>query len=126
MRYPVNGNSRLTLERALEEAGDDGDVVVLHVNLYQTGQKVSRGDLRREVEPHLDGKTADVYYAVRRGFMVEEAILEEAVNSDVDVVVVGKTRAGRLRRAIRRLMGNDPEIEDFLSDHFDARIEVVG
>ncbi len=123
VRYPLNGHSRETLEHAVEMADGDDEFVVLHVNLYQSSNDVSRRDLRRQVQNAVG--EIDATYVVRKGFVVEESILEEALNSDVDVVVVGRNRSGKLRRAMRRMVGNDPRIEEFLDRNFDARIEVV-
>ena len=123
VRYPLNGHSRETLEHAVEMAEEDDDFVVLHVDLYQASNGVSRRELRRQVQNAVG--EIDAAYVVRKGFVVEESILEEAVSSDVDVVVIGKNRSGKLRRAMRRMVGNDPRIEEFLGRNFDARIEVV-
>ncbi len=129
VRYPLTKNSRRTVERALElkqeEETDDGEVelVVLHVNLFQENGKVSRKELRGEVERSLDMNGAS--YVVRRGFLVEETILNEAANQGADVIVIGRTRSGKLRRALRRLIDNDPDIEGFLRKNLDVRLEVV-
>lgn len=123
VRYPLNGHSRETLEHAVEMSGEDDHFLVLHVDLYQTKNGVSRRDLRRQVQNSVGD--IDASYVVRQGFVVEESILEEAVTSDVDVVVIGKNRSGKLRRAMRRMVGNDPRIEEFLDRNFEARIEVV-
>ena len=132
VRYPLTKNSRSTVERALElrrEAEHENDaevpeLVLLHVDLFQNEGDVSRNQLRREVEREF--KTGDASYVVRKGFLVEEAILDEAARQDADTIVVGRTRSGKLRRALRRLVGNDPDIEKFLRKNLDVRIEVVG
>ena len=131
VRYPLTENSRTTIECALElkeneEAKEDtgeADLIVLHVDLFQDGGDVSREDLRREVEREFS--VVDVAYAVREGFIVEEAILDEAANQGVDVIVVGKSRSGKLRRVLRRLIQSDPDIEAFLRENLDVRLEVA-
>lgn len=132
VRYPLTKNSRSTVERALElkqeaERENDGEpsqLVFLHVDLFQNEGEVSRKQLRREVEREFE--TGEVSYVVRRGFLVEETILDEAANREVDVIVIGRTRSGKLRRALRRLIGNDPAIEEYLRKNLDVHIEVVG
>jgi nucleotide-binding universal stress UspA family protein len=127
VRYPLTENSRRTVERALElrrEEDEDVDIVFLHVNLFQNERKATRRELRREIEDEFGVSNAS--YAVRKGFLVEEAILEEAASQEADVIVIGRTRSGRLRRALRRLMRNDPDIENFLRENLDVRIEVAG
>jgi nucleotide-binding universal stress UspA family protein len=125
VRYPLTGNSRGTVERALElRSEEDGvDLVFLHVNLFQNERRATRRELRREIEGEFG--VTDASYAVRKGFLVEEAILEEAANQGADVIVIGRTRSGRLRRALRRLIRNDPDVENFLRDNLDVRIEVA-
>ena len=127
VRYPLTANSRRTVERALklaEEEDENVNLVFLHVNLFQNEQKATRRQLRDEIESEFD--TPNASYAVRRGFLVEETILEEAANQDADVIVIGRSRSGRLRKALRRLMRNDPDIESFLRENLDVRIEVAG
>ncbi|MFW5984482.1 MAG: universal stress protein [Halobacteria archaeon] len=126
VRYPLTDNSRRTVERALEirrEEDEDVDLIILHVNLFQNERKATRRELRREIDNKFDISNAS--YTVRKGFLVEEAILEEAANRGVDLIVIGRTRSGRLRKALRRLMRNDPDVENFLRQNLDVRIEVA-
>lgn len=127
VRHPLTGNSRTTVENAIrlrEEAEEEADLIFLHVDLFQNEGSVSRKQLREEVESEFE--TGRASYVVRRGFIVEETILDEAANRDADVIVIGRTRSGKLRRALRRLVGNDPDIEEFLRENLDVRLEVVG
>jgi len=125
VRYPLTRNSRRTLERALEMRDEnDAKVVVLHVNLIQERKKASRSELRDEVlseYPELN----DASFVVRRGFLIEESIVDEVASQDADAVVIGSTRAGVLRRTFRRLIGNEPNIERFLRQNLDVTTIVV-
>lgn len=124
VRYPLDDRSRGTLERAVAIAGErDDELVVLHVDLFQDSKDVSRTALANAV----DELVADVptTYVVRQGFLVERSILEEAANQGVDTIVIGRTGVGRLRRTMRRLIGNDPDIEGFLRENLDVEIEVA-
>lgn len=126
VRYPLTPDSRATAEAALklvQDEPDDAELVFMHVNLFQDEKKVTWKELRRTVERNFDVGNAS--YVIRKGFLVEETILEEAADQDADVIVIGRTRAGRLRRALRRLIGNDPNVENFLRQNLDVRIEVV-
>lgn len=127
IRYPLTKNSRKTLERAAEIKREEAsetpvEVHVLHVDLIQDSKEVRRKDLCKEVESEFD---FDATYVVRRGFLVEETILEEAGRKGVSMVLIGKTRSGRLRRVLDRLINNNPDIERFLRDNLDVTIEVV-
>jgi len=130
VRYPLTQNSRSTIECALElkrkeeeEGAGTVELVFLHVDLFQHEGGVSRNDLRREIKREFDA--SDASYVVREGFIVEETILDEAANKEVDVIVVGKNRSGKLRRTLRRLVRNDPDIENYLRKNLDVRLEVA-
>lgn len=124
VRFPLAEHSDDTLRRAVAMAEADGDeLVVLHVDLFQDPKHVTRGDLEHAVGDVVDG--LDATYVVREAFLVEQAILEEAANQGADTIVIGASEVGRLRRTVRRLSGNDPDIEGYLRAHLDVAIEVV-
>ena len=121
VRYPLSEHSERTLRRAVQAADErDADLTVLHVNLFQNGRKVTRTDLKRAVEERL-GELINTRYVVRRGFLVEETILEEVAAEGADIVVIGHKQAGRWRRMINSLT-NDPDIETFLRDRLDCEV----
>ncbi|MFB6156959.1 MAG: universal stress protein [Haloferacaceae archaeon] len=124
VRYPLSRHSRATLAEAVDIAAKrDADLAVLHVDLYQEGRDVSRADLKRAVEREF-GRLDRVRYVVRRGFLVEEAILEEVVETGADVVVIGHKQAGRWRRALRRIL-DEPDVEAFLRERLDSTVVTV-
>lgn len=125
VRFPLTRHSRATLEAAIEEAeARDGELNVLHVNLYQSGRTVTRSALRRAVEREF-GRLPNARYVVRRGFLVEETILTEVAATGADVVVIGHKQAGRWRRMVRTLV-DDPDIESYLRDGLDIEVITVG
>ncbi|MFB6303645.1 MAG: universal stress protein [Haloferacaceae archaeon] len=124
VRYPLSRHSRATLAEAVDIAADrDADLTVLHVSLYQDGRDVSRADLKRAVEREF-GAIDRARYVVRRGFIVEETILEEVAETDADVVVIGHKQAGRWRRMLRRIL-DEPDVEAFLREHLDSTVVTV-
>ncbi|MFB6282405.1 MAG: universal stress protein [Halobacteria archaeon] len=123
VRFPLNRNSRHTLESALEKKQEDDSLAVLHIDLFQKKRNVSERQLKEVVESEFG--TCDVSYRVKEGFLVEQSILEEAANTDTDVIYIGESQKGRFRKAVRKLIGNDPNIKEFLRKNIDARIEVV-
>lgn len=121
VRYPLSRHSRATLERAIEVAEEhDADLTVLHVNLYQNDDNVSRTELKNAVERGF-GRLPRTRYVVRPGFLVEETILDEVAEEDADYVVIGRKQAGRWRRMVRRLI-DDPDIEGFLRRELDCEV----
>lgn len=124
VRFPLSRHSRATLEEAAHIAGErEAELIVLHVNLYQNGKRVTRGDLRDAVEAAI-GRIDNARYLVDRGFLVEEKILEEVAAEVPDVVVIGHKQLGRLRQAVHKLV-NDPDIATYLEDHIDCELVIV-
>jgi nucleotide-binding universal stress UspA family protein len=125
VRYPLSEHSERTLRAAIEVATErEADVTVLHVNPYQSGRKVSRTDLKQAVEQSI-GVLEDARYLVRRGFLVEETVLEEVVAEDADVVVIGHKQASRWRRMVESLL-DDPDVESYLKQNLDVSVVTAG
>ena len=124
VRFPPSSHSEATLREAVRVAEERGaDLTVLHVDLYQNSGGVSRSDLKRAVENRI-GKVDRARYVVRRGFLVEETILEEIVAEKADVVVIGSKQAGRWRRMVQKLL-SDPDIDAFLRSELDCTVITV-
>ena len=125
VRFPPSSHSEATLREAVRVAEErDADLTILHVDLYQNSGHVSRSNLKREVEKRI-GRIDRARYVVRRGFLVEETILEEIVAEDADVVVIGSKQAGRWRRMVQKLL-SDPDIDAFLRSELDCTVITVG
>jgi nucleotide-binding universal stress UspA family protein len=124
VRFPPSSHSAATLREAARVAEErDADLTVLHVDLFQRSGGVSRSDLKRAVEERI-GRLDRVRYVVRRGFLVEETILEEIVAEGADVVVIGSKQAGRWRRMVQKLL-SDPDIDEFLRGQLDCTVITV-
>lgn len=124
VRYPLSSNSEQTLKTAIKTANEtDAELTILHVDLFQNSKQVTRTDLKKAVEARF-GTLANARYVVRRGFLVEETILDEIAAERADMVVIGKKQVGRLRTAISRIIG-DPDIESFLRKKLDCEIVTV-
>lgn len=124
VRYPLSKHSIHTLEEAIEIAEvRDADLTVLHVDLFQNSHNVSRAELKRAVEAEF-GKLDRTRYAVRRGFLVEETIMEEVAAEGADVVVIGSKQAGRWRQMLNRLL-ESPDVGSFLDEQLDCTVITV-
>jgi len=124
VRFPPSSHSAATLSEAASVAEErDADLTILHVDLYQRSGGVSRSDLKRAVEERI-GRLDRARYVVRRGFLVEETILEEVVAEGADVVVIGSKQAGRWRRMVQKLL-SDPDIDSFLRGELDCTVITV-
>lgn len=125
IRYPLTDESSRTLAVAGRVAEDAQPAVirVLHVNLMQFNEDIQTVELTRAISSVLDGVEASV--TTRRGFLLEEVILEEAEGTDADVIVVGSDRGPRWRRFLRRVVGNEPRIGAYLHEHTPRGTDVV-
>lgn len=124
VRYPLTENSKATLAEAIQVAEDTAaELTVLHVNLYQNGHAVTRGQLKSAVEREF-GHIPRTRYVVRSGLLVEETILDEVASQEADVVVIGRKQVSRWRQMVRRLV-DDPDIERFLRQELDCDVVTV-
>lgn len=124
VRYPLSRHSKATLEEAVRIADErDADLTVLHVDLYQENRGVTRAELKAAVEREF-GSLDRTRFVVRKGFLVEETILEEVAAEGADVVVIGTKQASRWRRMLQRFL-DDPDIETFLREKLDATVITV-
>ena len=124
VRFPPSSHSEATLREAVSVAeARAADLTILHVDLYQNSGGVSRRDLKRAVEERL-GRLDRARYVIRRGFLVEETILEEVVAEGADVVVIGSKQAGRWRRMVQKLL-SDPDIDAYLRNELDCTVITV-
>ncbi|RLM57416.1 universal stress protein [Halobellus sp. Atlit-31R] len=124
VRYPLSKHSRATLSEAIRIADErDAELTILHVDLYQESRGVTRAELKRAVESAF-GPLERTRYVVRRGFLVEETILEEIAADEADVVVLGSKQASRWRKMLRRFL-DDPDIEAYLREKLECTVITV-
>lgn len=125
IRYPLTDASARTLDEAARRAAaePDAQLLVLHVDPLQGNAKTRASDLYHAVASHVGGVDTEVL--TRRGFFVEEVILEEAEANRADVVVVGADQSATWRRLLRRLLRNDPAIGSYLRAETDEETAVV-
>lgn len=124
VRYPLSKHSKATLREAVRIAEErEADLTVLHVDLFQDSRGVSRADLKRAVEREV-GELDRVRYVVRKGFLVEETIMDEVAAERADVVVIGSKQASRWRRMLNNLL-ESPDVGSYLDDQLDCTVITV-
>lgn len=125
IRYPLTDRSARTLAAAGRLADDHApaDLIVLHVNLFQADDDTKSAEIARAISSTLDDVTATVI--TRRGFLVEKVILEEANQTDADIVVVGTNQQSTWRHVLRRLLQDDPDIGSFLHENATEDTEIM-
>lgn len=125
IRYPLTAASARTLREAgrIAREREPAELLAIHVDLFQHNGDTGKRELSRAVAAVLDD--VEVGVITRRGFFVEEVLLEEAQALEADVIVVGASRRARWRRLIRRLLGNDPAVGTYLRQETPDDVEVV-
>jgi nucleotide-binding universal stress UspA family protein len=124
VRYPLTAHSKATLREAIRISTDrGGELSVLHVDLYQDSNHVSRTELKKAVEREF-GELQQARYVVRRGFLVEETILEEIAAEKADIVVIGSGQASQWKRMVQKLL-SDPDIGSYLREKLDCTVITV-
>lgn len=117
IRYPLTDASSQTLGAAGRLAQDHAPayIRVLHVNLYQNGDHTQTRELAHAISSTLDDVEASV--TTRQGFLVEEVILEEALEIGADIIVTGADQRALWRKFLSRVFGTTPAISTYLSDN---------
>lgn len=125
IRYPLTKASTQTLTFANNLLGleDKGEIYVLHVNLFQNGDRTRRKDIQQAISPLFEDHTPNVI--TRSGFFVEETISTEATEIGADIIIVGRSQKPKWRRLISALIGNEPAVEAHLREQTNATVEVV-
>lgn len=125
IRYPITdyGSRTLTAAKQLAQKHAPADLLVLHVNLFQNNENIQIDEITRAIAPILNGTESSVI--IRRGFLVEEIILEEATRFDADIIVIGKNQKAVWRRVLSQLTGNELAVTSFLQENVNDQIDVV-
>lgn len=124
IRYPLTAESARTLDEAGRIArADDAEVVAIHIDRFQHDEATGTTELTHAIAAVLGDVEAAAI--TRRGFFVEELLLEEAEARDVDVIVVGASQTPWWRRLLRRLLGDDPAVGTYLRQRTADGVEVV-
>lgn len=125
VRYPLTDHSKATLREAIRISTErEAELSIFHVDLYHDSNNVTRTELKKAVEREF-GELDQARYVVRRGFLVEETILEEVVAENADVVIIGSNQVGQWRRMVRKLL-SDPDIGSYLKQKLDCTVITVG
>lgn len=124
VRYPLTERSRRTLREGRRLAKDrDGQLIVLHINLYQKSHRTTPSDLKSAIEDEF-GYMPRTRYAVRDGFILEETLTQEVLAENPDVVVVGASRGGIIGW-LRHYILSEPNLLAHLEQNLDCEIVTV-
>lgn len=125
IRVPLTDRNKRALERALALIEDDpmASLTILHLNSIPSNEHLTRRDLRTAIEEEYGTIRAD--YVIRDGFLVEEAILEEANRDEITHVVISEARQKKWVDSLLELLDVSVDIEAFLRANLDTKLVVV-
>jgi len=125
VRFPLIDRNKRALKHALSLIEDDpmASVTILHLNSLPADEHVTRRDLRTAVEREFGAVRAD--YVIRDGFLVEEAILEEANRDEITHVVISEARRKTWVDSLLELLDVSVDIESYLRSNLDIELVVV-
>jgi len=88
VRYPLTDPNKRAIRRGMElvDGIDDSELLIFSLNEVQNKQRQSRQSLREAVEAEFGGIKAN--YLVRDGFLIEEAIIEAAIELEMDYILL--------------------------------------
>ena len=86
-------------------------------------ESVTKKELRKTVQAEFG--TISANYIVRDGFLVEEAILDEAIRLDVDHVVLSERRYAAWQQRLRDILDIGVDIEAIVEEHLDVEFHLV-
>jgi hypothetical protein len=125
VRYPLTDYNRNAIQKGLDLTKDESnpELVILHVNQLHKHENVTQSELRKTVQAEFGMISAN--YIVRDSFLVEEAILDEAIRLDVDHVVLSERRYAAWQQRLRDILDIGVDLESFVDEHLDAEIHIV-
>ena len=125
VRHPLTEYNRNAIEKGLDIIKEESnpELVILHVNQLHKHENVTQSELRKTVQAEFGVISAN--YIVRDGFLVEEAILDEAIRLDVGHVVLSERRYAAWQQRLRDILDIGVDLESFINEHLDAEIHIV-
>lgn len=125
VRYPLTDRNRSAINKGRELLADalDPELLLLHINRLQKGEHVTRSDLRTAIEAEFGALPAT--YLVRDAFLYEEAVLNEALNHDVDHIVLSERRYSAWQQLVRETLDIDVDLETFLDAQLETTIHII-
>lgn len=127
VRYPLNDHNRSAINKGRELLEDDPnpdpELLIVHVNRLQKDEHVTRNDLRTAVEAEFGQLPAN--YIVRNSFLYEEAVLNEALNHNVDHIVLSERRYSTWQRLLREALDIGVDLKTFLDDQLETEIHII-
>ncbi|ELZ19668.1 hypothetical protein C475_22024 [Halosimplex carlsbadense 2-9-1] len=125
VQYPLTETNKQAIQRGIDLVEDDdvSELLIFHMNEVQTDRRINRQSLRDAVETSFDGLTAS--YVVRDGFVAEEALIEAAIQFDMDYIVLSKYRRDRWKRLLEEVLNLDQDPQQLLHERTGITVEVI-
>lgn len=125
VQYPLTNVNKRAIQRGIELVNglDDSELLLFHLNEVQKDRRITRQSLRESVESTFDG--LDASYVVRDGLLIEEAIIEAAIQLEMDYIILSKSRRDRWKRLLEAILDVKQNPEQFIEDNTGIKVEVI-
>lgn len=125
VQHPLTEANRQAIRRGQKLTGgrEGTELLILHLNQIFENFRVNREDLRNSVESALGD--VDANYVIRDGFFIEEAIIEIAIEFEMDLIILSEQRRNRWQRLLRVLFDIERDPEEVIKEATGIEVSVV-
>lgn len=125
VQYPLTKTDKRAIQRGwdLVEGREDTELVIFHLDQVLNDRRISRQELRTAVESV--GSDIEANYVVREGIVAEEAIIEIAVEYEMDRIILSPQRRKRWQRLLRGLPGIEQDLEQVIVKGIGIEVEII-
>ncbi|MFC6838276.1 hypothetical protein [Halomarina ordinaria] len=125
VQYPLTETNRRAIRRGqdLTDGREGTELLIFHLNQVLEDRRVSRKELRAAVESAVG--EIDANYVIRDGFFVEEAVIEIAIEFEMDMIVLSEQRRNRWQRLLSVMFGIERDPEEVIEEATGIEVTVI-
>ncbi|WP_123622458.1 universal stress protein [Halorubrum sp. CSM-61] len=125
VQYPLTEMNRQAIRRGqdLTDGNEGTELLIFHLNQVLEDRRVSRKELRAAVESAVG--EIDANYVIRDGFFVEEAVIEIAIEFEMDMIVLSEQRRNRWQRLLSVIFGIERDPEEVIEEATGIEVTVI-
>lgn len=125
VQLPLTETNRKAIRRgqSLTTDREEPELLIFHLNQVLEDRRVSRKELRTAVESAVGA--VDANYVIRDGFFVEEAIIEIAIEFEMDMIVLSEQRRNRWHRLLSVMFEIERDPEEVIEEATGIEVTVI-